>query len=45
MKIEDEPLTVDQVRRLLTVGKPNKNSRALILTLLSSGMRLAEAGT
>ena len=43
MTIEDEPLTMDKVRKLLTVGKPTKNMRALILVLLSSGMRLAEA--
>jgi integrase len=43
MKIEDEPLTMEKIRMLLTVGRPNKSARALILVLLSSGMRLAEA--
>ena len=41
--IEEEPLEMEDVRRLLTVGKPNMRTRALILTLLSSGMRLSEA--
>ena len=43
MKILEVPLTIDDVRRLLTIGKPNTRMRALILTLFSSGMRLAEA--
>ncbi|QQG48287.1 MAG: tyrosine-type recombinase/integrase [archaeon] len=43
MKIAEEPLKMDQVRRLLTTGKPNARMRALILLLLSSGMRLTEA--
>ncbi|MDG6929188.1 MAG: tyrosine-type recombinase/integrase, partial [Nitrososphaerota archaeon] len=43
LKIEDEPLTTEMIRRLLVYGKPNKNMRALILVLVSSGMRLAEA--
>jgi integrase len=42
-KIADEPLSMDTVRTLLTKGRPNKKSRALILTLLSSGMRIGEA--
>ncbi|MDG7009122.1 MAG: tyrosine-type recombinase/integrase [Nitrososphaerota archaeon] len=43
MKIEDQPLSVETVRRLLSHGKPNRKMLALILTLASSGMRLAEA--
>jgi integrase len=43
IKIADEPLKLEQVRQLLTVGKPNATIRALILLLLSSGMRLSEA--
>ncbi|MGD1054802.1 MAG: tyrosine-type recombinase/integrase [Nitrososphaerales archaeon] len=42
-KIEDEPLTLEAVRTLLTRGRPNPRMRALILTLLSSGMRIGEA--
>ncbi|MEE8187542.1 MAG: tyrosine-type recombinase/integrase, partial [Nitrososphaerales archaeon] len=42
-KIEDEPLTIDNVRILLTKGRPNIKVRALILLLLSSGMRIGEA--
>ena len=42
-KIEDEPLTLENVRILLTKGRPNPKLRALILTLLSSGMRIGEA--
>ena len=43
MKIAEEPLKMEQVRQLLTVGKPNPRMRALILLLLSSGMRFTEA--
>ncbi len=43
MKIAEEPLKLEQVRQLLTVGKPNARIRALILVPLSSGMRLTEA--
>jgi integrase len=43
MKIAEEPLTIEQVQRILTTGKPNPRMRALILLLLSSGMRLSEA--
>jgi integrase len=43
MKIVEEPLKMEQVRQLLSVGKPNARMRALILVLLSSGMRFTEA--
>ncbi|MDG7016332.1 MAG: tyrosine-type recombinase/integrase [Nitrososphaerota archaeon] len=43
MKIVEEPLKMEQVGQLLTVGKPNARMRALILVLLSSGMRFTEA--
>ncbi len=43
MKIAEEPLKMEQVKQLLTVGKPNARMRALILVLLSSGMRFTEA--
>lgn len=43
LKIAEEPLRIEQVKRLLTIGKPNVNMRGLILLLLSSGMRLSEA--
>ena len=43
MKIEDQPLSVETIRRLLSHGKPNRRMAALILTLASSGIRLAEA--
>lgn len=42
-KINDEPLTLDTVRTLLTKGRPAPQTRALILLLLSSGMRIGEA--
>ena len=42
-KIEDVPLTLEQVKTLLTKGRPNSKIRSLILTLLSSGMRIGEA--
>lgn len=42
-KIVDEPLRLEDVRLLLTRGRPNPKMRALILTLLSSGMRVGEA--
>jgi integrase len=42
-KIDDQPLTIPVIRSLLSFGLPNKKMLALILTLLSSGMRLAEA--
>ena len=42
-KIDDQPLTLGLIRSLLSFGLPNKKMLALILTLLSSGMRLAEA--
>jgi len=42
-KIADEPLTINDVRLLLTKGRPNPKLRGLILTLLSSGMRIGEA--
>lgn len=42
-KIAEEPLKIEHVQRLVSVGKPNPRMRALILMLLSSGMRLAEA--
>jgi len=41
-KIADQPLTLEDVRGLLTRGRPNPKIRALILTLLSSGMRIGE---
>ncbi len=39
----DEPLAMDTVRILLTKGRPSPKIRALILTLLSSAIRIAEA--
>lgn len=36
-KIDDRPLTVETIRRLLSLGRPNKKMLALILTLASSG--------
>lgn len=43
MRIDDRPLSVEVIRRLLSLGRPNRKMLALILTLASSGMRLAEA--
>ncbi|MDG6964761.1 MAG: tyrosine-type recombinase/integrase [Nitrososphaerota archaeon] len=43
LKIEDEPLSMETVRRVLTMGRPNRKMLALVLLLLSSGMRLIEA--
>ena len=42
-KIDEQPLTLNTIRSLLSHGRPNKKMMALILTLVSSGMRLAEA--
>jgi len=42
-KIPDQPITIEDLRTLLTAGRPNPKMRALILTLVSSGMRLGEA--
>lgn len=42
-KIADEPLKLEDVRTILSKGRPNKKTRALILVLLSSGMRIGEA--
>lgn len=42
-KIADQPLRIEDVEKLLTRGRPNPKMRALILTLLSSGMRIGEA--
>lgn len=41
--IADQPLTIEQVRTVLTKGRPNPKMRTLILMLLSSGMRIGEA--
>lgn len=43
LKIEDEPLSMETVRKVVSIGRPNKKMLALILLLLSSGMRLGEA--
>ncbi|MDA4124632.1 MAG: tyrosine-type recombinase/integrase [Thaumarchaeota archaeon] len=43
MKIADQPLSMDSVRTLLTRGRPSPKNRALVLTLLSSGIRIGEA--
>ena len=43
LKIEDEPLSMETVRKVLTIGRPNRKMLALVLLLLSSGMRLGEA--
>ncbi|MDG6949212.1 MAG: site-specific integrase [Nitrososphaerota archaeon] len=43
LKIEDEPLSMETLRKVLTLGRPNRKMLALVLLLLSSGMRLAEA--
>jgi site-specific recombinase XerD len=43
LKIEDEPLSMETVRKVLTMGRPNRKMLALVLLLLSSGMRLGEA--
>jgi integrase len=43
LEIDEDPLTIEKVRVLLSKGKPNKKMRALILVGLSGGMRLAEA--
>src|SRR5207244_13618220 len=42
-KIDEQPLTLNTIRSLLSHGRPNKKMMALILTLVSSGTRLAEA--
>ncbi|MGI0080706.1 MAG: tyrosine-type recombinase/integrase, partial [Nitrososphaerales archaeon] len=42
-KIADEPLKVEDVRTILSKGRPSPKTRALILLLLSSGMRIGEA--
>ena len=42
-KIEEQPLRLEDIRMVLTKGRPNPKMRALILTLLSSGMRIGEA--
>jgi site-specific recombinase XerD len=43
LKIEDEPLSMETVRKVISLGRPNRKMLALILALLSSGMRLGEA--
>jgi integrase len=43
LKIEDEPLSMETLRKVVSVGRPNRKMLALILLLLSSGMRLGEA--
>ncbi|MDG6970696.1 MAG: tyrosine-type recombinase/integrase [Nitrososphaerota archaeon] len=43
LKIEDEPLSMETLRKVLTLGRPNRKMLALVLLLLSSGMRLGEA--
>jgi integrase len=43
LKIEDEPLSMETVRKVISLGRPNRKMLALILSLLSSGMRLGEA--
>ena len=42
-QIADEPLKLEDVQTLLTKGRPSPKLRALILTLLSSGMRIGES--
>lgn len=42
-KIADAPLRVEDVRTILTKGRPSPKLRTIILTLLSSGMRIGEA--
>jgi len=43
LKIEGEPLSMETLRKVLTLGRPNRKMVALVLLLLSSGMRLGEA--
>jgi integrase len=42
-QIADVPLRLEDVQTLLTRGRPSPKLRALILVLLSSGMRIGEA--
>jgi integrase len=42
-RIDEQPLTITSIRVLVSKGRPKKKMMALILTLLSSGMRIAEA--
>ena len=42
-RIDEQPLTITAIRVLVSKGRPKKKMMALILTLLSSGMRIAEA--
>ena len=42
-KIDDKPLNLDELRQVIAKGRPNPKMRALIYTLVSSGMRLGEA--
>ncbi|HKW05507.1 MAG TPA: site-specific integrase [Nitrososphaerales archaeon] len=42
-KIDDKPLSIVELRQVIAKGRPNNRMRALIYTLISSGMRIGEA--